>query len=72
MPIRSTAARVGGRQLSAIQITTAASICAILDLLHEGRIPAAGFVRQEQIRLKDFLGNRFGRYFQQGAQREHT
>ena len=63
---------VGGRQLSAIQITTAASVCAILDLLHEGRIPATGFVRQEQIRLKDFLGNRFGRYFHQGAQRDQT
>ena len=63
---------VGGRQLSAIQITTAASVCATLDLLREGRIPESGFVRQEQIRLKDFLGNRFGRYFQQEAQRNHT
>ncbi|MXY57245.1 MAG: NAD(P)H-binding protein [Gammaproteobacteria bacterium] len=63
---------VGGRQLSAIQITTAASVCATLDLLREGRIPATGVVRQEQIRLKDFLGNRFGRYFQQEAQRNHT
>lgn len=59
---------IGSRQLSAIQVTTAASVCAILDLLHEGRIPAAGFVRQEHVRLKDFLGNRFGSYFQQATQ----
>lgn len=56
-------AEIGGRSHSAIQITTAASICAVLDLLHEGRLPQSGFVTQEQIPLADFESNRFGRYY---------
>jgi saccharopine dehydrogenase-like NADP-dependent oxidoreductase len=51
---------VGGVLRSAIQITTAAGICTVLDLLANGRLPAQGFVRQEDIALGDFLGNRFG------------
>jgi saccharopine dehydrogenase-like NADP-dependent oxidoreductase len=59
------AGEVGGVMLSAIQITTASSICAVLDLLAEGRLPARGFVRQEEIGLADFLANRFGRAYAQ-------
>lgn len=54
---------ISGRLLSAIQITTAASLCAVLDLLAQGQLPATGFVRQEEIGLTDFLGNRFGRVY---------
>ncbi len=50
----------GGAMRSAIQITTSAGICAVLDLLAEGRLPQRGFVRQEDIALGDFLVNRFG------------
>ena len=57
----------GGVLRSAIQITTAAGICAVLDLLAEGRLPQRGFVRQEEIALSDFLANRFG-----SAYAEHT
>ncbi|MDX8455305.1 saccharopine dehydrogenase family protein [Mesorhizobium sp. VK9D] len=52
--------QIGGRITSAIQATTASSICAVLDLLAAGKIPAKGFVRQEDIELDAFLGNRFG------------
>ena len=48
---------------SAIQITTASSLCAMLDLLAAGDLPAQGFVRQEQVPLAAFLGNRFGRVY---------
>jgi len=48
---------------SAIQITTAASICAVLDLVAGGKLPQTGFIRQEDIRLADFLANRFGKVF---------
>ena len=58
-------AEINGRMYSAIQITTASGICTMLDLLHEGRIPASGFVRQEQVMLSDFLNNRFGQYYRQ-------
>jgi saccharopine dehydrogenase-like NADP-dependent oxidoreductase len=57
------AKRVNGRLLSAIQLTTAAGICAMVDLHREGKLPARGFVRQEQASLEDFLANRFGRHY---------
>ena len=52
-------------ELSAIQKTTAGGLCAMLDLLHAGRIPQRGFVRQEDARLEDVLAGRFGRVFAQ-------
>ena len=70
---------LAGKMRSAIQITTASSLCAMLDLLVESvdavdavdavkidvaaRLPSAGFVRQEQVPLAAFLGNRFGRVY---------
>ncbi len=54
--------------LSAIQITTAAGICAALDLFREGKLPQRGFIRQEQVALPDFLANRFGKSYQQSRQ----
>lgn len=54
---------ISGRPRSAIQLTTAGSICAVLDLLAAGELPQAGVVRQEQIRLETFLENRFGSIF---------
>jgi saccharopine dehydrogenase-like NADP-dependent oxidoreductase len=54
---------VGDRLMSAIQITTAAGICAMCDLLVTGKLPQKGFVRQEEAKLPDFLANRFGRYY---------
>jgi saccharopine dehydrogenase-like NADP-dependent oxidoreductase len=56
--------------LSAIQITTAAGICAAIDLFREGRLPKAGFIRQEEVALPDFLANRFGKAYQQSRQVE--
>ena len=56
--------------LSAIQITTAAGVCAAVDLFREGRLPARGFIRQEQVELPDFLANRFGAAYQQSRQVE--
>ena len=54
---------VAGTKVSAIQITTAAGICTVLDLLADGTLPQAGFVRQEEIALPAFLANRFGRVY---------
>jgi saccharopine dehydrogenase-like NADP-dependent oxidoreductase len=52
-----------GGQYSAIQITTAGSLCAALDLWAQGRLPGRGFVRQEDVRLDEFLANRFGKSY---------
>lgn len=57
------AGMVAGHRMSAIQITTAAGISAVLDLLTEGQLPATGFIRQEEIALEAFLSNRFGRVY---------
>lgn len=55
--------KVNGHLLSAIQITTAAGICTMVDLVTQGRLPKRGLIRQEQARLRDFLDNRFGRFY---------
>ena len=60
---------VDGRTLSAIQITTAAAICTVLDLLAAGDLPQRGFVRQEDIPLRAFLQNRFGKVFAKSESR---
>ncbi|HEY8003679.1 MAG TPA: saccharopine dehydrogenase family protein [Phenylobacterium sp.] len=54
---------VGGEMKSAIQITTAGAVCAVLDMLAGGKLPQTGFIRQEDIPLADFLANRFGRFY---------
>ena len=53
---------VTGKHFSAIQITTAAGICAPIDLLLSGAIgKKSGFIRAEDISLTDFLANEFGK-----------
>jgi len=54
---------IAGIPRSAIQVTTAAGICGVLDLFASGRLPKSGFIRQEQVNLQDFLGNRFGQFY---------
>jgi saccharopine dehydrogenase-like NADP-dependent oxidoreductase len=49
-----------GHRCSAIQTTTAAALCAVLDMHVSGQLPKQGFVKQEQVPLKEFLANRFG------------
>jgi saccharopine dehydrogenase-like NADP-dependent oxidoreductase len=49
-----------GRRWSAIQITTASAICAVLDLVREGALPQAGFIHHDQVDFDRFLANRFG------------
>ncbi|WP_425400949.1 saccharopine dehydrogenase C-terminal domain-containing protein [Aeoliella sp.] len=53
-------ADIHGLSASSIQITTATSLCAVVDLWREGKLPERGFVRQEDVKLSDFLANRFG------------
>lgn len=54
---------LGGRQYSAIQLTTAAGVCAMVDLLRGGELPDSGFVRQEDADYGAFIANRFGQIF---------
>jgi saccharopine dehydrogenase-like NADP-dependent oxidoreductase len=54
---------IGGVRRSAIQVTTAAAACAMVDLLRTGLVPSRGFTRQEDVPLAAFLENRFGRTY---------
>jgi saccharopine dehydrogenase-like NADP-dependent oxidoreductase len=54
---------IGGKLYSAIQVTTAAGICAMVDMMREGALPKQGFVRQEEANLQTFLANRFGQHY---------
>lgn len=51
---------IHGLAASSIQITTATSVCAVVDIWRERKLPDQGFVRQEDVKLADFLANRFG------------
>ena len=57
-------AEIGGERRSAIQVTTAAGMCAVVDLVCTGKLPQMGFVRQEDVGLDDFLANRYGRRYE--------
>jgi saccharopine dehydrogenase-like NADP-dependent oxidoreductase len=54
---------IGREPWSAIQITTAAGVCGVLDLHAAGKLPDSGFVKQEDANYDDFVANRFGQYF---------
>ena len=60
---------INGEVWSAIQVTTAAGVCAVVDLFFAGQMlgvdarAITGFVRQEQVELPKLLANRFGKYY---------
>ncbi|MBI2567948.1 MAG: saccharopine dehydrogenase NADP-binding domain-containing protein [Candidatus Schekmanbacteria bacterium] len=57
------AQEIGGRRWSAIQLTTAAGVCAMVDLHARGLLPRRGFVKQEDASFDAFIANRIGRYY---------
>ena len=63
---------VAGRLWSAIQVTTAAGVCAVIDIVLTHPDNYHGFVAQEQFRLDDALENRFGRYYAYGGTNEES
>ena len=56
-----------GENWSAIQVTTAAGVCTMVDLHYQGRLIKRGFACQEQVGLSEFLANRFGRQYGTGS-----
>ncbi|HKZ73020.1 MAG TPA: saccharopine dehydrogenase C-terminal domain-containing protein [Steroidobacteraceae bacterium] len=61
---------IAGRLWSAIQVTTAAGITAVVDLVLAAPERHHGFVPQEQFRLPEILKNRFGRYYAPGGSKD--
>jgi len=58
---------IAGRLWSAIQVTTAAGVTSVLDLVLEQPGRFKGFVAQEHFRLPEILQNRFGRHYAEGG-----
>jgi saccharopine dehydrogenase-like NADP-dependent oxidoreductase len=54
---------IKGKLWSAIQVTTASSVCCVMDLVLNHPSEYRGLVTQESISLKDFLANDFGACF---------
>lgn len=52
---------------SAIQLTTAAGICSVVDTVISNGDSYKGFVYQENFSLEEILQNRFGRYYAQNS-----
>jgi saccharopine dehydrogenase-like NADP-dependent oxidoreductase len=61
---------IAGRLWSAIQVTTAAGITSVVDLVLENPARHHGFIAQEEFRLTDILANRFGRYYAPGGSKD--
>ena len=55
--------RINDIDWSAIQLTTASSLCAILDLIIKNTETYQGFVAQEVFSLQQITQNYFGKYF---------
>jgi saccharopine dehydrogenase-like NADP-dependent oxidoreductase len=54
---------IDGENWSGIQITTAAGVCGVVDLLFDGKLPQKGLVKMEDVDYQAFLQNRFGKYY---------
>jgi saccharopine dehydrogenase-like NADP-dependent oxidoreductase len=61
---------IAGRLWSAIQVSTASGLCAVLDLVLTHPERRSGLVTQESFRLPDILGNRFGRHLAAGGSKD--
>lgn len=55
--------KLHGHTWSAIQLTTASAICAVLDLVVSNQGKYKGLVKQEQFSLDELTSNRFGQYY---------
>jgi saccharopine dehydrogenase-like NADP-dependent oxidoreductase len=58
---------IGGQKWRAISWTTAASICAVVEMVNEGALPQQGFIKQEEISLEKFLETKNGSLYTRGA-----
>jgi saccharopine dehydrogenase-like NADP-dependent oxidoreductase len=56
---------IDGQHWRAISWTTAASIASVVEMVADGVLPDKGFIRQEDILLKEFLQTQNGAFFNQ-------
>ena len=55
---------INSRRWKAISWTTAASVCAVIEMVSQGRLPNRGFLKQEDILLEQFLNTPTGKFFE--------
>ncbi|SLN59441.1 Lysine 6-dehydrogenase [Pseudoruegeria aquimaris] len=63
---KTYARQVGGAHWSAIQITTAAGVCGVVELMRRGALPRRGFISQQDVPLSEFLSTEFGQLYLAG------
>ncbi len=54
---------IDGQTWRAISWTTAASVCAVVEMVKAGDLPQQGFLKQEDIPLSKYLNTRYGSFY---------
>ena len=62
---------IGGKRRTAIAWTTSASVVAVIEMARDGKLPAKGFLKQEEIPLMSYLETRTGNYYNIGHKGRH-
>ncbi|WP_149242726.1 saccharopine dehydrogenase C-terminal domain-containing protein [Dyadobacter sp. 32] len=57
--------QIDGQHWRAISWTTAASIASVVEMVADGSLPDSGFIKQEDIRLNNFLNTSNGQFFKE-------
>ncbi len=55
--------KVRGERFTAIAWTTSASVTAVIEMVRDGRLPQTGFLKQEDVPVKEYLRTRTGAMF---------
>lgn len=61
--VRDYPKTISGRHWRAISWTTAASVCAVIELVSGGALPDRGFIKQEEIPMEKFIKTKNGRLY---------
>jgi saccharopine dehydrogenase-like NADP-dependent oxidoreductase len=57
---------IAGKSRTAIAWTTAGSVVSVIELVRDGKLPASGFLKQEDIPLDALLSTRTGSFYKKG------
>ena len=63
---KTVARKINGTHWGAIQITTAAGVTGVVDMVRRGMLASVGFIAQEDVKLSDFMTTEFGRLYTAG------
>ncbi len=55
--------RIGDAFFTGIEVSTAAGVCGVLDVLLSGKIAQQGLIRMEDVSYDEFMRSAFGRYY---------